>query len=226
MQVLLVEQEGLEAESNSKMLKSAGFTVTVASLGLKAVELCQTYRFDIIILKINYSDEKCYKFLKDLKVIKFCAPVFVISADICIDERLKIFQYGAADHVSKPYDDSELIARISALVRRTGRRSRSIVCTGKLTVDLGNKAAYANDKEILLSEKEYATLEILSIRKGEILSKEIIQRHIYKNEVAASLKTIYFFLWNLRNKLRVACDGEEYIESIYGAGYLLQDRDR
>jgi two-component system cell cycle response regulator CtrA len=219
----VVEQEGLEAESSSKILKGAGFTVTVATLGQKALELCQTYRYDIIILTVNVIEEKCVKFFQDLKGVNVCAPWFVISTDNCIDEKIQIFQYGAADYISKPYDDSELIARINALVRRTGLQSRSIVCTGKLTVDLSNKVAYANGKEILLSEKEYSTLEILSIRQGEILSKEIIQRHIYQNEVAASLKTIYVFTWSLRNKLRVAFDGEEYIESIYGAGYMLRD---
>ena len=134
-----------------------------------------------------------------------------------------MFGYGADDYVTKPVHRDELVARIHAVVRRSKGLSQSVIKTGKLAVNLDTKTVEVDGVRVHLTGKEYQMLELLSLRKGTSLTKEMFLYHLYVGMDEPELKIIYVFICKLRKKLSLACDGENYIETVWGRGYVLRE---
>jgi two-component system cell cycle response regulator CtrA len=132
---------------------------------------------------------------------------------------------GADDYVTKPFHRDELVARIYAVVRRSKGHSQSIIRTGKLAVNLDTKTVDVEDSRVHITGKEYAVLELLSLRKGTTLTKEMFLNHLYDGRDEPEAKIIDVFICTLRKKLARACGGEDYIETVYGRGYALRNVD-
>jgi two-component system cell cycle response regulator CtrA len=124
---------------------------------------------------------------------------------------------------TKPFHREELIARIQAVVRRSKGHSQSIVRTGKLAVNLDSKTVEVDGARVHLTGKEYAILELLTLRKGTTLTKDMFLSHLYGGMDEPELKIIDVFICKLRKKLSVACEGENYIETVWGRGYALTE---
>jgi two-component system cell cycle response regulator CtrA len=136
---------------------------------------------------------------------------------------LKALRFGAAGYRTEPYDKAELVARIQAIVHRSRMNSEPIIETGMLSVNLDTRAVVVNGYPLLLTDKEYSILELLSLRKGMTLTKEMFLNHLYGGADEPELKIIDVFICKLRKKLSSATGGETYIGTVWGRGYVLRD---
>ena len=226
MRVLLIEDEPTTAKAIELMLAAEGFTVYKTASGEEGVDLGMLYDYDVILLDLNLPDLHGYDVLKQLRVGKVQTPVLVLSGISEMEAKVRSFGFGADDYVTKPFDRAELIARIHAVVRRSKGHSQSVIRTGKLSVNLDSKTVEVDGSRVHLTGKEYAMLELLSLRKGTTLTKEMFLNHLYGGRDEPEWKIIDVFICKLRKKLALACGGENYIETVWGRGYVLRDFDQ
>jgi two-component system, cell cycle response regulator CtrA len=223
MRVLLIEDDTAMAKSIDLMLQGDGFNVYGTDLGEEGLDLGKIYDYDIIVLDLNLPDMHGYDVLKKLRVARVETPILILSGMSEPDDKVRGLGFGADDYMTKPFDKRELVARIHAIVRRSKGHSQSIIKTGKLTVNLDSRAVEVESQRLHLTGKEYAMLELLSLRKGTTLTKEMFLNHLYGGMDEPELKIINVFICKLRKKLANATGGEHYIETVWGRGYVLRD---
>ena len=223
MRVLLIEDDGATAQSIELMLKSDGFNVYTTDLGEEGVDLGKLYDYDIILLDLNLPDMTGFEVLKSLRLSKVNTPILILTGMADIDNKVRGLGFGADDYMTKPFHKDELVARIHAVVRRSKGHSQSVILTGKLTVNLDAKTVEVDGQRVHLTGKEYQMLELLSLRKGTTLTKEMFLNHLYGGMDEPELKIIDVFICKLRKKLAAATCGEHYIETVWGRGYVLRD---
>ncbi|MGH1378176.1 MAG: response regulator transcription factor CtrA [Alphaproteobacteria bacterium] len=223
MRVLLVEDDSSTAKSIELMLKSEGYIIDATDLGEDGLDLGKIYDYDIIILDLMLPDMDGYDVLKAFRASKIDTPILILSGLTELDNKLKGLGFGADDYLTKPFDKRELVARIQAIVRRSQGHAQSIIETGLIKVNLDSRTIEANGKPLHLTGKEYGILELLSLRKGSTLTKEMFLNHLYGGMDEPEVKIIDVFICKLRKKLADATDGSNYIETVWGRGYVLRD---
>jgi two-component system cell cycle response regulator CtrA len=223
MRVLLVEDDSSTAKSIELMLKSENFIVDSTDLGEDGLEIGKLYDYDIIILDIMLPDIDGYEVLRRLRDARVETPILILSGLTELDSKIKGLGFGADDYLTKPFDKRELLARIHAIVRRSKGHAQSIIKTGKLAVNLDARTIEADGKPLHLTGKEYGILELLSLRKGTTLTKEMFLNHLYGGMDEPEVKIIDVFICKLRKKLAQATGGQNYIETVWGRGYVLRD---
>lgn len=223
MRVLLVEDDTTVARSIELMLKSENFQTYTTDLGEEGIDLGKLYDYDIILLDLNLPDMSGYEVLRTLRVAKIKTPILVLSGMSSIEDKVKGLGFGADDYLTKPFHKDELVARIHAIVRRSQGHAESVITTGDLTVNLDQKTATVSGARVNLTGKEYQMLELLSLRKGTTLTKEMFLNHLYGGMDEPELKIIDVFICTLRRKLANASQGKNYIETIWGRGYVLRE---
>ena len=226
MRVLLVEDDASTARSIELALASEGIVCDTADLGEEGLEIGKIYDYDIIILDLMLPDLDGYEVLRRLRAAKVKTPILILSGLTAPDQKIKGLGIGADDYLTKPFNKGELIARIQAIVRRSKGHSESIIRTGKLAVNLDTRAVEVDNQAVHLTSKEYGILELLSLRKGSTLTKEMFLNHLYGGIDEPELKIIDVFVCKLRKKLTDASGGEDYIETVWGRGYVLKDPAR
>ncbi|RKQ73838.1 response regulator transcription factor CtrA [Oceanibaculum indicum] len=223
MRVLLVEDDQVVARSVEMMLQSANFIVDVTDLGEDGLEIGKLYDYDIIILDLMLPDMDGYEVLRRLRQAKVETPILILSGLTEMDNKIKGLGFGADDYITKPFDKRELVARINAIVRRSKGHAHSVMKTGRMVVDLDARTVEVEGKPVHLTTKEYGILELLSLRKGTTLTKEMFLNHLYGGMDEPELKIIDVFVCKLRKKLSVALGGDNYIDTVWGRGYVLRD---
>jgi len=164
-----------------------------------------------------------YEVLRRLRSGRIDTPILILSGLDEADSKVKGFGIGADDYLTKPFDRRELVARAHAIVRRARGHSQSVINTGRLSVNLGSRTAEVDSRPLHLTGKEYAILELLSLRKGTTLTKDMFLNHLYGGIDEPEVKIIDVFICKLRKKLNSATEGENYIETVWGRGYVLRD---
>jgi two-component system cell cycle response regulator CtrA len=223
MRVLLIEDDSATAQSIELMLKADGFNVYTTDLGEEGVDLGKLYDYDIILLDLNLPDMPGFDVLKTLRVAKVNTPILILSGLADIDAKVRGLGYGADDYMTKPFHKDELVARIHAVVRRSKGHSQSVIRTGDVVVNLDAKTVEVANQRVHLTGKEYQMLELLSLRKGTTLTKEMFLNHLYGGMDEPELKIIDVFICKLRKKLAAATGGDHHIETVWGRGYVLRD---
>ena len=223
MRVLLIEDDSATAQSIELMLKSENFNVYTTDLGEEGIDLGKLYDYDIIVLDLQLPDMSGFEVLKSLRVAKVQTPVLILSGNAIVEAKVKALGFGADDYMTKPFHKDELVARIQAVVRRSKGHSQSVITTGKLTVNLDAKTVEVDGSRVHLTGKEYQMLELLSLRKGTTLTKEMFLNHLYGGMDEPELKIIDVFICKLRKKLANASSGKNYIETVWGRGYVLRE---
>jgi len=223
MRVLLIEDDNIMAQGIELILREGGMNVYRTDLGEEGVELGKLYDYDLIVLDINLPDMSGYAVLKRLRAARITTPVLILSGNDRVGDKVKGFGFGADDYMTKPFSKDELLARVLAIVRRCKGHSQSIITTGKMQVNLDAKTVTVNGVRVHLTGKEYQMLELLTLRKGTTLTKEMFLNHLYGGMDEPELKIIDVFTCKLRKKLTAATGGENYIETVWGRGYMLRD---
>jgi two-component system, cell cycle response regulator CtrA len=219
MRVLLIEDDTAMAQSIALMLKSESFNVYRTDLGEEGIDLGKIYDYDIILLDLNLPDMSGFEVLRSLRVSKVNAPVLILTGVDTIEDKLSGLGFGADDYITKPFHRDDLVARINAIVRRSRGHAESVIQTGDLIVNLGTKKVEVNGLRV----KEYQILELLSLRKGTTLSKEMFLNHLYGDMEEPDAKIIDVFICKLRKKLASASGGNEFIETLWSRGYTLSE---
>jgi len=222
MRVLIIEDDISTAQSIELMLKSESFNVYTTDLGEEGIDLGKVYDYDIILLDLNLPDMSGFEVLRSLRVSKVKTPTLILSGLAGIEDKVKGFGFGADDYMTKPFHKDELVARIHAIVRRSKGHAQSLVQSGDLAVNLDSKTVEINGARVHLTGKEYQMLELLSLRKGMTLTKEMFLSHLYGGLDEPEMKIIDVFICKLRKKLANASGGKDYIETVWGRGYVLR----
>ena len=223
MRVLLIEDDPTTSKSIELMLTHANLNVYATDLGEEGVDLAKLYDYDLILLDLNLPDMNGHEVLRQLRLARVDTPILILSGEDDTESKIKGFGFGADDYLTKPFHREELVARIHAIIRRSKGHSQSIIRTGKIAVNLDAKTVEAEGEPVHLTGKEYQMLELLSLRKGTTLTKEMFLNHLYGGMDEPELKIIDVFICKLRKKLSTATGGANYIETVWGRGYVLRD---
>ena len=219
---MLVEDDSAAAQSIELILKSEGFSVYTTDLGEEGIDLGKIYDYDIILLDLNLPDMSGFEVLRSLRISKVKTPTLILSGLGGVEDKVKGFGVGADDYMTKPFHRDELIARIHAIVRRSKGHAQSVIQTDDLVVNLDTKTSEVDGARMHLTGKEYAMLELLSLRKGMTLTKEMFLNHLYGGIDEPEMKIIDVAMCKLRKKLAGASGGKNYIETVWGRGYVLR----
>jgi two-component system, cell cycle response regulator CtrA len=223
MRVLLVEDDSATVHSIELMLKSESFNVYTTDLGEEGVDLGKLYDYDIILLDLNLPDMSGFEVLRSLRLSKVKTPILILSGVASIEDKVKGLGFGADDYMTKPFHKNELIARIHAIVRRSQGHAQSVVQTGDLIVNVDAKTVHIKQVRVNLTGKEYRMLELLSLRRGTTITKEMFLSQLYGGMDEPEIKIIDVFMCKIRKKIAIASGGKDYIETVWGRGYLLRE---
>ncbi|MCU0902573.1 MAG: response regulator transcription factor [Tabrizicola sp.] len=223
MRILLVEDDPTTSRSIELMLTHANLNVYCTDMGEDGIDLAKLYDYDLILLDLNLPDMSGHEVLRQVRQARVETPILILSGADDTENKLKGFGFGADDYLTKPFHREELVARIHAIIRRSKGHSQSVIKTGRVSVNLDAKTVDVDGKAVHLTGKEYQMLELLSLRKGTTLTKEMFLNHLYGGMDEPELKIIDVFICKLRKKLAEATGGDNYIETVWGRGYVLRD---
>lgn len=223
MRVLLVEDDNSTAKSIELALASEGIICDTCELGQEGLEVGKLYDYDLIILDLILPDIDGYEVLQRLRSAKIKIPVLILSGLSGADQKIKGLGFGADDYLTKPFNRGELVARIQAIVRRSKGHSESVLRFDKVTLNLDTRIVEVDSTPVHLTSKEYAILELLAMRRGAVLTKEMFLNHLYGGIDEPELKIIDVFVCKLRKKLAEASAGTNYIDTVWGRGYMLKE---
>jgi two-component system cell cycle response regulator CtrA len=223
MRVLLIEDDSATAQSIELMLKSESFNVYTTDLGEEGIDLGKIYDYDIILLDLNLPDMSGFEVLRKLRISRVKTPIRILSGLAAIEDKIKGLGFGADDYMTKPFHKDELIARVHAIVRRSKGHAHSVIQTDDLVVNLDTKTVEVNGARVHMTAKEYQMLELLALRKGTTLTKESFLNHLYGGMNEPEIKIVDVFICKLRKKLANASGGKDYIETVWGRGYVIRE---
>ncbi len=222
MRALVVTDDDAAAHRAEMILATQNFVCDTAGLDEDRVAISKLYDHDIIVFDLTASRGGC-ELVRQLRTAGVRTPILVIAAAGEVDLRIRCLGLGADDFLTKPYDQRELVARVKAIIRRANGHAQSEIRTGKLAVNLDTRIASVDGAPIALTRKEYCVLELLSLRKGMVLTKEVFLSHLYGGMDEPGMKIIDVFICKLRQKLAEATGGRHYIETVHGRGYIMRD---
>jgi two-component system, cell cycle response regulator CtrA len=223
MRILLIEDDGATAQSVMLMLKAVGLDVDAASFGQQGVDRGKSDDYDLILLDLMLPDMSGFEVLRALRRDYIRTPVLVLSSLDGVRDKAKALGFGADDYLTKPFHKDELIARIHAVSRRCKKQAPSVIQVGDLVVNVDHRTVALAGVPLHLTLKEYEILALLAVRQGTTLTKEMLLTHLYGGIDEPCLKIVDVFLCKLRKKLAAVSPGLNYIETIWGRGYVLND---
>jgi len=222
MRLLLVESDQATAQALIKTLKQGGITVDHAHTGHEAIDMLRHYDYDLALTELTLEDLEGYEVIRRVRKTQIQTPIIVLSGLNRAEAKIKAFHAGADDYITKPFDSEELMARLQAVLRRSRGFSTTVMTVGPLALDLNAKSASVNGNHVQLTGKEYAILELLVLRRGNVLTKDAFLNHLYGGIDEPEMKIIDVFICKLRRKLQQFGAGH-LIGTVWGRGYVLRD---
>ncbi len=223
MRVLAIEDDRTVASAIELGLNKAGIECDVAGYGAKGLEFIRSNKhgYDLIILDLMLPDTHGHEVLKQIKLYGVKTPVLILSALSKVDHKIEGLEIGADDYMTKPFNMEELLARIRALTRRSIGHAGSELRVGGLRIDMDARIVEVDGKPLNLTTMEYAIMEFLALHNGSLATIEMLLEHVYSGEVWPDQKIIAVIMCKIRRKLYEASGGKNYIETVWGKGYML-----
>ena len=225
MRVLLIDRDRSFNQGFSFFLKSKDIIVDSSFLGEEGEELARLYEYDIILADLALADRPGDEVLKKLRSAGIKTPFIILSTALPVSRKIDCFHFGADDVVIKPCDRNELLARMQAVIRRFRGYADAEVRVGQLVINLETKVVTINNQVLPLTGKEYALVELLALRRGMTVSKEQFLNHLYGGMDEPEMKIIDVFLFRIRNKMAKLAPNKEYIQTVWGRGYILKETE-
>jgi two-component system cell cycle response regulator CtrA len=222
MRVLIAEDAGRSNRALIQLLRENGMVVDQIDLGEEAFALVRHYDYDIVLADLMLPDMEGGDLVRRMRAARVDTPVIIQSEQVRPQSRVKAFGMGADDFITKPYDHGELFARMQAIVRRSKGYSQPMLRCGPLNLNLDSREVQVSGVPVHLTGKEYAILELLVLRKGMVLTKEVFLNHLYGGMDEPEMKIIDVFICKLRKKLAEA-GAPNVIGTVWGRGYMVRD---
>jgi len=220
MRLLVIEDYEPLRKSIEQGLREAGFAVDVTGDGQEGLWYALGSEYDVIVLDIMLPGLDGLSILKRLRAEKRQSHVLVLTAKDTLEDRIKGLNLGADDYLVKPFAFAELLARIGALLRRQYKQKSPEIVVEDLRIDLVTRQAFRTDHAIQLTPREYALLEYLALRTGDVISRQDIWEHVYEFNSSASSNVVDVYVGYLRKKLDI--EGRpNLIHTVRGRGYRL-----
>lgn len=223
MRLFIIEDDADIAKRIENICNSDSFICHTSESGIDAVEMVQLYDYAAIILDLMLPDMDGFEVLKRIRSIRNNTPVIILSGISMVDEKVKCFSLGADDYITKPFSKSEFLARVHAVVRRSAGHSSSVIEAGSLSIDIKGKDVKICGNPFPVTNKEYAILELLALKRGSVLPKDAFLNHMYGGIDEPEAKIIDVLICKLRKKMADASGGINFIETVWGRGYALKD---
>ena len=220
MRILLVEDEAPAARMLAKGLREDSYAVDVATDGETALEHAGFTNYDLIILDVMLPRKDGFEVCRELRAAGSAAPILMLTARDAVEDRVAGLDTGADDYLVKPFDFEELLARVRALLRRKEALYPQIITVADLSVNTRSRTASRGGRDIDLTTKEYALLEYLARRAGEVISRAEIAEHVWDENFDPFSKVIEVFIQRLRRKID-AGQAVRLIHTRRGEGYML-----
>jgi two-component system cell cycle response regulator CtrA len=222
MRVLLVDDDPVSTSLLEAVLGRHDFIVESTDQGEDALDLIRTYDFDAVILDLRLPDMDGGAVLRRLRAIGSALPVMILSSVDDRNTKIQALFDGADDFLTKPFDTDELLARLKSVVRRAKGHASSEIRVGRLALDIASRTVTIDGSPLKVTAKEYSILELLALRRGTTLSKEVFLDHLYGGRDEPEQKIIDVFICKLRKKIQ-AVGGGAGIETVWGQGYVLRE---
>ena len=222
MRVLLIEDDRSSARSVELMLTAEKFNVETTADGEDGLELAQAYDYDAVLLDLGLGDMSGLDVLRGLRRAGCKIPVIILTGSSDVAMKVRAFSGGADDYLVKPFHKDELTARLRAVIRRSSGHAESIITVGDIALNLDSRTVQVNGARVHLTGKEYQTLELLALRRGKTLHKDVFLTSLYGGMDEPGGKIIDVFICKLRQKLATASD-RQHIETVWGGGYVMRD---
>jgi DNA-binding response OmpR family regulator len=223
MRILLVEDEPRMATVIAKGLREATYAVDIAADGDAALYESSINDYDVIVLDVLLPQRDGFEVCRELRARGKTTPILMLTARAAIDDRITGFDAGADDYLTKPFSFRELLARIRALLRRDAQLRPDILEIADLIVDSASHSVSRASHEVQLTAKEYALLEYLARRAGQLVSRAEIAAHVWDDSFDPFSNTIEVYM----NRLRKKIDGNHPLKLLHtrrGEGYILESR--
>lgn len=219
MRLLLVEDSLKLATWLSRALQQHGFAVDSIHDGAQADALLRTEKYDAIVLDLSLPSMDGLVVLQRLRESGVASPVIVLTARGDLEDRVKGLNLGADDYLVKPFDLSELEARLHAVIRRAHGVSAPVVCLGPLQYESSGRTFTIGGRRLNLRPKEHAVLEVLLLRTGKVVSKSALHDRVFSMDAAAGQDAVEVYIHRLRKQL---VDTGLAIVTLRGLGYVLE----
>jgi Response regulators consisting of a CheY-like receiver domain and a winged-helix DNA-binding domain len=223
MRILMIEDDSSMVELVKLAVASGGHVVHSTAEGEDGVDMAKIYDFDVILLDLGLPDMDGMDVIRALRKAKVEIPVIVLSGSNGVEDRTGSLDAGADDFIAKPFHPGELSARIKAVVRRARGNSQSVITVRNLSINLTDQVASVDGVAVPLTGKEYQILELLALRKGATMSKEMFLDRMYGGMDEPEIKIVDVFVCKLRKKLAKAGAHPDCVETVWGRGYVMRD---
>lgn len=223
MHILLIDKKISNNHGIAFFLQNKGWATDLAFSGEEGCELARIYDYDLIVSDFDLGDMTGADLIKKLRKSSIPVPIIIVSGNVAVAQRVNCLNLGADDFILRPFDRNELIARIQAIIRRAKGHADASIPIGNMTVNLDTKVVKIGDKELKLTGKEYAILEILALRQNTTVSKEQLLNHLYGAMDEPDTKIIDVFLCRIREKIAQISADKTYIQTVWGRGYILKE---
>lgn len=225
MRVLIIEDNHSTAKTIELALSKEGIICDRCELGEDAAGFVKHYAFDLIVLDIMLPDINGYEVLRNIRELKHDVPVLILSGLADSEQKIKGLGFGADDYLTKPFNVAELVARVKAIIRRSKGYSGSLIVVHDLCINFDTHTSTMHNKPLHLTCKEQSILELLVLKKNQVITKEHFLAHLYNGIDEPEPKIIDVFVCKMRKKLLEASGGVNYLETVWGRGYALKNPD-